>query len=1132
MGTERHRCLAVFAGLVALLFFAACGGEDPQDPDNQQQNQQQVGCHTDADCEGDTPYCFPPTGECLEQNWCEEHEHCEGNEEPYCDPDTNLCTDQSPAACQTDDDCTGAADFCHDGNCVTDDFICQLKGCGGQRGVCDPSAGADGDCVNADTCHTLGECVEDYKCIENDCIPVEQTACADCTEQEECVHDAETLTVECVSDLVCEPEARECEDDEFLLICNEDGTAEQTIHCDLGCIDDDGPPRCEEPDGDTCQQPFTVDEGETSDTWQFVWSDYSNNLDPGPATGCVDQDTDLRTSGSDVAFGAELEPGEVAVVEVITTLDYAVIYMLDQCSDSVGSCVAPDGELSEEHDDGWMRAAWYENSGSDTETVHFVADTGIGASNQLATANLYVSEQVCEPGGDACEEGLLGECSTYGTHFETDPDRECTHGCISDDPGDALCEPEPHTECTDAQQYGGEQLETFSGEIIDFHADVTLDTAGCLQQSVHSSNADTLEGPSAYYAVDLDNGERLNANLASEFEAGLWFADSCGTDDCLKAVNQSSTAEHAEFVADGDQTVYVVVQAASADVPHGEFTVDLSIDPPLCQDADPGDILGCVDGDSIHFCHGTAYPDRYQCESDCENGACVEPSGRRCLDPIPLHSGDSDTGSFDAQSGSLTPLTCGGRHDFHNPIGSETIYELDLEADDLVDVSLNTISPDAGVYLLDECPVATEDVSDQCIDGAIPTQHIEFFVDTAGTYYLVVDTGDRFDPASYTLDVDINAGVCLPETRHCDEDTIQQCNSEGTAHETVTSCLVGCDDSEESVVCTAPEAANDRCGDDDTFPVDSSGRIADDFERFDQQENLGGGEADCFDDGTSGPDAFYEFTLDEMQGVTVDASVDIDDSGSHRVGLYIAEGCATDSDVDCLETVVLEGSDVMEDTIDFYSVDGGTFTLGIAGIDDFDSGEFALDFEFFDGECDPGEDNFCDDGTAVQCTGLGQQIEAECSYGCDSGECLEKTGDSCSRPFVLEDDGDASGDSVELAVSDNIGTFSDAFNPYQDGQSCTGYYGDGPDVVVQFDAEDGDELEAVLDSEYDGALWLTTDCDDAADECVAGVDDVFGAGTEELTYTVGEDGTYLLVADAVQSGATGEFTLDVTVESQ
>ena len=64
----------------------------------------------------------------------------------------------------------------------------------------------------------------------------------------------------------------------------------------------------------------------------------------------------------------------------------------------------------------------------------------------------------------------------------------------------------------------------------------------------------------------------------------------------------------------------------------------------------------------------------------------------------------------------------------------------------------------------------------------------------------------------------------------------------------------------------------------------------------------------------------------------------------------------------------------------------------------------------------------------------------------------------------------------------------------------------------------------------DGALWLTTDCADAADQCVAGVDATVANAPETLVYAAVADVDLFLIVDQYGATDTVPFQLTVTID--
>lgn len=93
-------------------------------------------------------------------------------------------------------------------------------------------------------------------------------------------------------------------------------------------------------------------------------------------------------------------------------------------------------------------------------------------------------------------------------------------------------------------------------------------------------------------------------------------------------------------------------------------------------------------------------------------------------------------------------------------------------------------------------------------------------------------------------------------------------------------------------------------------------------------------------------------------------------------------------------------------------------------------------------------------------------------------------------------------------------------------ESCTGYLTAGPDVFYTVDLTGDTVYNIELDSTYDAALYLITDCGDPGGSCAAGADANFEPGVESVFFKAPADGTYIVVVDGYSGG--GDFTLNVS----
>jgi hypothetical protein len=92
--------------------------------------------------------------------------------------------------------------------------------------------------------------------------------------------------------------------------------------------------------------------------------------------------------------------------------------------------------------------------------------------------------------------------------------------------------------------------------------------------------------------------------------------------------------------------------------------------------------------------------------------------------------------------------------------------------------------------------------------------------------------------------------------------------------------------------------------------------------------------------------------------------------------------------------------------------------------------------------------------------------------------------------------------------------------------SCTGWAQVGADAIYAVTLAAGQRLVASLNASWDGALYLVSNCSQAASTCVAGQDN---GNPEDLDFTAAAAGTYFLVVDSWRAGATyvGNYTLSI-----
>lgn len=1113
MAREWQKRLAIIGLAFIFSLTAACGGEEPVD---EQENSEE--CNPDVE-ECPDEECIPGVDpECPLPCAADDFDTTEEFDACLCDAGLNDYCVEEVQGCQSDNDCSGNTPYCYedDNTCVSSNFICTLLNCSGQPGVCDPENRA---CINAEFCTSTNDCLDDYLCVENSC-QLEAEVC-DCPIDFECIYDRNTLTATCERiNQVCEPSSRICSPNGDLLACNSEGTAVNTLECLNGCdqgedsSDSSTTGRCNRPLGDECTAPLEITPGSS---YEINWSDYDNDITPGVLTSCVNSSTQPRTAGPEAFFAVTVPAGEVLTVDMTTSTDYGFFYILNDCPENVPSCTNPGGQIVSQENGQFTRTVWHTNDTADDEVVLLVADTSNAASGS-ASFSFDSAPSICTPGARLCTENQLEACNPQGTGYvDLFP---CELGCNDTLTG---CTTYPHNECPNALDLREEEGQSFTGRIVDFFGEGGEFDAEDACESA-DGNTTTYAGNTAFFSMDLIAGERVVANLASSFDAALWMADGClaAQGQCLAAINQNSQSEQLIFQADEAGTYYLAVQAVGDDLDEtGVFTVDISIDLPICEDQDAGTVLGCFDDNLIGYCTGNSdFPSFYGCDGACNDGQCVEPSGDRCLDPIVAESGTTYTGSFADQSFMLTSpnASCLGTGIVSR--ANDTIYEVTLEEGQILNAELLSGSPSTGLYLLTDCPV-TGATNSFCEASSFPTKTLNLYKEDGGTFYLVVASTNGAESSAFDLNIEITDGICLPGSTVCSEGVTSLCNELGDELTPIETCAGACGETQ----CAGFGDTNDFC--ENAVVISEDSVVRDSFESYFGSLPFQSGVCGLPQDtALQGGDAFYTIELDNREGFHATLTTDAD------AALVLLEGCSQNS---CVRTQLASSNDALS----FYAPNGGTYTLIAKAVNGSDDDDFELSIEFFDGDCDPATDNACmvENGMdlASQCTELGELIQVECDFGCTDGVCNDRPGSFCPSAFDIDTEGtfDEVEKTISYSYSGSLTGFSASYSPVDPttGASCTGWFGDGPDVVFSFLGWNGDTVSVDLNTTYDGAIWITSDCTaaDGATSCVAGSDNTFGVGFETLTYNITETKMYYIMADAVQAGASGTLDVDVTI---
>jgi len=113
------------------------------------------------------------------------------------------------------------------------------------------------------------------------------------------------------------------------------------------------------------------------------------------------------------------------------------------------------------------------------------------------------------------------------------------------------------------------------------------------------------------------------------------------------------------------------------------------------------------------------------------------------------------------------------------------------------------------------------------------------------------------------------------------------------------------------------------------------------------------------------------------------------------------------------------------------------------------------------------------------------------------------------------------------ALSGDMTWDANNYDPLSGGCS-SGYPEAGLDVAYKVDMAAGDNIDIYYSSAFDDAVYIITDCANAAGTCVAGADDNISG--ESLNYTASSTGTYWVIFDHYGTGmGAGAWSATVTL---
>lgn len=402
-----------------------------------------------------------------------------------------------------------------------------------------------------------------------------------------------------------------------------------------------------------------------------------------------------------------------------------------------------------------------------------------------------------------------------------------------------------------------------------------------------------------------------------------------------------------------------------------------------------------------------------------------------------------------------------------------------------------------------------------CIDGPNRGSQLQFQeVLAPGSYYVLVQGRTAGTGESYDIQLSQSPVVCGPADSVClDPNTSRFCNASRTSFET-ENCSEGCN--MDDGLCTRLES--DIC----RTAIDASGGYSGTIDWGSLTNDYDPGPGGCVPDNsgtqTDGPDAafFVNVPADSVLDVNLDR-----ESGDY-VSLYLTDDCKR-LDARCI-LGVNDGlfDDERLQWVNDTGVDQALYVIA-DNEDTFSYSTATINIAIQPKICTPNTSTCTAQGEVESCNAFGTQQSTEpCTFGCASGACNPVTNNQCSSP-------------VDLLAEPNQ-TFTGYIDEYTGSvdpgfSGCTGSSARGPEAYFTLTGNDGDVATVTLDGAYNVSLWVTTDCADAADQCIVG-SDAGSSSTEQIQWVIDSTQTYTVVADSRSSfSASGEFTVSANVQA-
>ncbi len=469
-------------------------------------------------------------------------------------------------------------------------------------------------------------------------------------------------------------------------------------------------------------------------------------------------------SNSPTAFyKLHLQPQEIVEAYLTAQSDAIQLALLESCSqtascldeqsDNEGRLRAKVSYIADSEKDVYLIAR-IDNNAPDERADSYAYELIVNTHRAQCGDGIVEGKEPCDDGNTVSNDGCSADCTIEPGFIcqEGSPSACYTHSLKS---GDAQS-------CETAGEFLGNSFET-SGQYFgeDFLETIKFDVSGSPCDGLYANET----YPAAIYRVALEEGELLNASMKTDFNIGGIFiltGDNCENLTCRQSLNYGYQyfGSRLSYLASESEEVYVVYAAAFSSHEHhiyAPYEISIEHHMPLCGDGRIELDEQCDDGP--FSLDETGQPkDGDGCSSDCQVepffGCTGSPSACRRTDPgdackTPIVADFDGNGEYSY----FTPYfdeafendwtvneNCGNQ--FSSNIAPEAFYQIDLEANELLEISnLANSRLYTHLYLMkDDCH------SGQCVNlfqSLTQDQQVQYKVSyqatEAETVYLVAE---------------------------------------------------------------------------------------------------------------------------------------------------------------------------------------------------------------------------------------------------------------------------------------------------------------------------------------------------------------------------------------------------------